>query len=294
MSLHAEVAVPARDRQRLERLCRYVARPPARQRATRGAPGWEARAAPQDPLARRNHPYSDGAQRAHRSTGATDPPATRPSGTLPRSPRTEREHAGPGRAGPTRATIGRGFDGGRSRRRRPVARSGVQPCCPRLQRRVHRATRHIDRSAPPARPMHRLHRPKRATRPVAPPASIAAGCAGPPCSSASSRSTRSDAPAAGDTAPGVGPRDTARNGGIRSRHRWAELLQRVFGIEALRRWADIAQIPSLDFLFPVDAPPPIGGGVEDVCPASGRSLPMAPGGRRSDGTPPKRVGIARD
>jgi hypothetical protein len=28
MSLHAEVAVPARDRQRLERLCRYVARPP--------------------------------------------------------------------------------------------------------------------------------------------------------------------------------------------------------------------------------------------------------------------------
>jgi hypothetical protein len=28
MSLHAEVAVPARDRRRLERLCRYVARPP--------------------------------------------------------------------------------------------------------------------------------------------------------------------------------------------------------------------------------------------------------------------------
>ena len=28
MSLHAEVAVPARDRHRLERLCRYVARPP--------------------------------------------------------------------------------------------------------------------------------------------------------------------------------------------------------------------------------------------------------------------------
>ncbi len=28
MSLHADVAVPARDRQRLERLCRYVARPP--------------------------------------------------------------------------------------------------------------------------------------------------------------------------------------------------------------------------------------------------------------------------
>ena len=28
MSLHADVAVPARDRKRLERLCRYVARPP--------------------------------------------------------------------------------------------------------------------------------------------------------------------------------------------------------------------------------------------------------------------------
>ena len=28
LSLHANVAVPARDRQRLERLCRYVARPP--------------------------------------------------------------------------------------------------------------------------------------------------------------------------------------------------------------------------------------------------------------------------
>ena len=28
VSLHANVAVPARDRQRLERLCRYVARPP--------------------------------------------------------------------------------------------------------------------------------------------------------------------------------------------------------------------------------------------------------------------------
>ena len=28
MSLHADVAVPANDRNRLERLCRYVARPP--------------------------------------------------------------------------------------------------------------------------------------------------------------------------------------------------------------------------------------------------------------------------
>ena len=29
VSLHANVAVSARDRRRLERLCRYVARPPA-------------------------------------------------------------------------------------------------------------------------------------------------------------------------------------------------------------------------------------------------------------------------
>ena len=28
MSLHGDVSVPARDRRRLERLCRYVARPP--------------------------------------------------------------------------------------------------------------------------------------------------------------------------------------------------------------------------------------------------------------------------
>ena len=34
--------------------------------------------------------------------------------------------------------------------------------------------------------------------------------------------------------PGVDPRGTAPNGGTRYRHRWAELLQRVFGIDALR------------------------------------------------------------
>jgi hypothetical protein len=36
VSLHANVAVPPRDRSRLERLCRYVARPPlATQRLSR-------------------------------------------------------------------------------------------------------------------------------------------------------------------------------------------------------------------------------------------------------------------
>ncbi len=40
MSLHAEVAVPARDRRRLEQLCRYVARPPlATERLTASADG---------------------------------------------------------------------------------------------------------------------------------------------------------------------------------------------------------------------------------------------------------------
>jgi hypothetical protein len=35
-NLHANVAIPARDRARLERLCRYVARPPlASQRLSR-------------------------------------------------------------------------------------------------------------------------------------------------------------------------------------------------------------------------------------------------------------------
>jgi hypothetical protein len=40
VSLHANVAVPARDRLRLERLCRYVARPPvATERLSRLADG---------------------------------------------------------------------------------------------------------------------------------------------------------------------------------------------------------------------------------------------------------------
>jgi hypothetical protein len=41
MSRHANVAVPARDRRRLERLCRYVARPPvATDALSRLADGW--------------------------------------------------------------------------------------------------------------------------------------------------------------------------------------------------------------------------------------------------------------
>ncbi len=38
MSLHADVAVPARDRRRLERLCRYVARPPLAHDRLEGGP----------------------------------------------------------------------------------------------------------------------------------------------------------------------------------------------------------------------------------------------------------------
>ncbi|MCP5069510.1 MAG: transposase [bacterium] len=38
MSLHADVAVPARDRKRLERLCRYVARPPIAQNRLEALP----------------------------------------------------------------------------------------------------------------------------------------------------------------------------------------------------------------------------------------------------------------
>ncbi len=43
MSLHADVAVPARDRRRLERLCRYAARPPL-------APTIDSKNAPMEPL----------------------------------------------------------------------------------------------------------------------------------------------------------------------------------------------------------------------------------------------------
>jgi hypothetical protein len=57
MSLHAEVAVPARDRRRLEWLCRYVARP--------RSPASDSRSA-----------RMGGSRCASRHAGATEPPTS--------------------------------------------------------------------------------------------------------------------------------------------------------------------------------------------------------------------------
>ena len=57
MSLHADVAVPARDRRRLERLCHYVTRPPLRAIASKSGPTGASRS-------------------ASRPAGATEPPTS--------------------------------------------------------------------------------------------------------------------------------------------------------------------------------------------------------------------------
>jgi hypothetical protein len=96
VSLHANVAVPTRDRRRLERLCRYVARPPV---ATERLSRLEDPVPPQAPLARRHDPRrlrAAGARREARGPGAA---AALPPRAIPRHPGTVRERAGPHRAG---------------------------------------------------------------------------------------------------------------------------------------------------------------------------------------------------
>ena len=122
MSLHADVAVPARDRRRLERLCRYVARPPlAHERLEERSDGrltlrlktrW--RDGTTHILMERSELTSGIVPRfASRTTRAVDSPSPRPSGPLPRDPRARRE--------PTR--LDRARSGGRrTRRRLDVAR----------------------------------------------------------------------------------------------------------------------------------------------------------------------------
>ncbi len=98
MSLHADVAVPARDRQRLERLCRYVARPPlALGRLEAMADGRLAY--------RLKTPWRDGtthvvmgAEGAARAIGAADPASAGASGPLSRGPCAVCERARPGGA----------------------------------------------------------------------------------------------------------------------------------------------------------------------------------------------------
>ena len=87
MSLHADVAVPARDRKRLERLCRYVARPPLALGRLESMVRWSARLSAQDALARRDDACRDGAAGAARTVGAADPAAAGASGPVSRCAR---------------------------------------------------------------------------------------------------------------------------------------------------------------------------------------------------------------
>ena len=99
MTLHAAVAVPARDRRRLERLCRYVARPPLAIDRLEERPDGVL-------LLRLKARWRDGTTHIAMEKselidplGAADPAAARPPGALPRHPRAVREPAQPGGAG---------------------------------------------------------------------------------------------------------------------------------------------------------------------------------------------------
>ncbi len=193
MSLHAAVAIPARDRRRLERLCRYVARPPLANDRLEELP--DGRLA-----VRLKTPWRDGTSHI----------------LMERSELIERlvPLIPPPRAHQVR------FHG------------ILAPCASWRYRVVPAgnaalAAAEQDRAADPHDPFE----PPPSADLRGEPTALDEGAPG-----AESSGTRNESrpPAAGDSAPGVGPRDTARNGGIRSRHRWAELLQRVFGIEALR------------------------------------------------------------
>ncbi len=104
MSLHADVAVPARDRRRLERLCRYVARPPlAHDRLEEWSDGRLA--------LRLKTRWRDGTthilmqRRAARAPRPAHPPAAGPPGSLPRRTRPLRQRP---RAHRARAAAGTG------------------------------------------------------------------------------------------------------------------------------------------------------------------------------------------
>ena len=99
VSVHANVAVPARDRRRLERLCRYGARPAiATERASRLEDGRV--------LYRLKHRWRDGTthvvftpQELVEKIGCARPAAALPSRPLPRRPGPVRERARSHRAG---------------------------------------------------------------------------------------------------------------------------------------------------------------------------------------------------
>jgi hypothetical protein len=193
MSLHAAVAVPARDRRRLERLCRYVARPPLANDRLEELPDGRLAVRLKTPWRdRTSHILMERSELIERLVPLIPPP-----------------------------------------RAHQVRYHGILAPCASWRYRVVPA----GNAALAAAAGERATEPHGPTEP--PPSAdlrgepTALGEGAPGVESSGARN-ESRPPGARGAAPGVDPRDTARNGGIRSRHRWAELLQRVFGVEALR------------------------------------------------------------
>jgi hypothetical protein len=101
VSLHANVAVPKRDRQRLERLCRYAAR---RDQAALPARGRAAPLPPQAPLARWDHPCRVRVPRVRGEAGGARAAARLSPRAIPRDPCAVCEPAGSRRSGRPRAS----------------------------------------------------------------------------------------------------------------------------------------------------------------------------------------------
>ena len=215
MSLHADVAVPAHDRRRLERLCRYVARPPlASERLeerpdgrltlrlkTRWRDGTTHILMERSELIERLVPLIP-PPRAHqvRYHGVLAPSASMRDRIVPQQT--------------ARSPGGASTESVPSSRAQATGGSRMDPNL------LHRATRGVGPAgAPVISPARRGCRPSRATR--SSPASMAsahvrAGCAGPPCSSASSRWTRFDAPAAAQRCVSSPPSKTPTSPGASS------------------------------------------------------------------------------
>jgi len=193
ISLHAAVLVPARDRRRLERLCRYVARPPLATDRLEELPDGRLAVRLKTPWRdRTSHILMERSELIDRLVPLIPPP-----------------------------------------RAHQVRYHGILAPCASWRYRVVPASDAAlaaaagERGAEPRDPTE----PAPTTDLRGEPTALEESAPG---AESSGGRNESRPPAARGAAPGVDSRDTARNGGIRSRHRWAELLQRVFGVEALR------------------------------------------------------------
>jgi hypothetical protein len=193
MSLHAAVAVPARDRRRLERLCRYVARPPLANERLEALP--DGRLALRLKIRWRDgtsHIVMERSELIERLVPLIPPP-----------------------------------------RAHQVRYHGILAPCASWRDQVvpaGNAAIQVAGREPEAETDGPFdHSPNAGSRSA--PTGLGEDAPGVEASSAEDE-PRIRAPAG--ASPGVDPRGTAPNGGTRYRHRWAELLQRVFGIDALR------------------------------------------------------------